>query len=105
MKPIYVFLIALITGLIGTGIGFMLGGRFGGTFGLAGGTLYGVCVATETAKDTGILTQAQTTQLLEQIKARAGSDFKLEPKVVEEFAKTNCTEMMQKIEQPSQEPK
>ena len=49
----------------------------------------------------GILTKAQTTQLLEQIKARAGSDFKLKPEQIEQFAQINCAEMMQKMEQSS----
>ncbi|MGV2828968.1 hypothetical protein [Myxosarcina sp. GI1(2024)] len=78
MKPIYVFLIALATGLVGIGVGFILGGRLGSTLGLGGGVVYGVCVATETAKDEGILTQAQSDRLLEQIKLRAGSDFNLQ---------------------------
>jgi hypothetical protein len=39
--------------------------------------------------------------LLEQIKARAGSDFKLKPEQIEQFAKINCAEMMQKMEQSS----
>lgn len=102
MKAIYVLLIAIATGLIGTGVGFTLGGRFGGTVGLAGGTVYGVCVATETAKDEGILTQAQITQLIEQIKARAGTDFNLKPEQIEAFADINCSETMQEIEQSSQ---
>lgn len=50
----------------------------------------------------GILTQAQTTQLLEKIKARAGSDFKLKPEQVESFAEINCSETMQEIEQSRQ---
>lgn len=98
MKSIYVFLIALATGLIGTGIGFTLGGRFGGTVGLAGGSIYGVCVTTETAKESGILTEAQTTQLLEQIKTRAGSDFKLNPEQVEELSNIDYSEIAQEIE-------
>lgn len=103
MKPVYIFLIALATGLVGAGFGLFLGGKFGGILGLADGSLYGICVATETAKDEGILTEVQTTQLLDQIKARAGSDFKLEPKVIEEFAKINCSEMMQEMQQSNQE--
>lgn len=102
MKQIYVFLIALVTGVVGTGVGLFLGGRFGGTVGLAGGSIYGVCLATETAKNSGILTQAQTNQLLEQIKARAGSDFKLKPQQVEKFTEINCSQIMQEME-PNQE--
>jgi hypothetical protein len=97
MKPIYVVLIALATGVIGTGIGLFLGGKLFGTLGIASGTTYGVCVATETAKQAGLLTQAETDRLLKQIKEKAGSDFKLNPEQIEGFAKINCQEMLQKV--------
>ncbi len=61
-----------------------------GTLGFTGGVTYGVCVATETGKQAGLLTQSETDQLLKQIKARAGSDFNLKPEQIEEFAKINC---------------
>lgn len=54
---------------------------------IPGGVTYGVCVATETGKQAGLLTQSETDQLLKQIKARAGSDFNLKPEQIEEFAK------------------
>ena len=56
MKKIYVLLIALATGAIGTVVGLLAGGSFGGTLGFATGSIYSVCVLTEMARDSGILT-------------------------------------------------
>ncbi|CCH95761.1 MAG: hypothetical protein GPI90_13980 [Microcystis aeruginosa K13-05] len=96
MKPVYVLLIAITTGVIGAGIGLFLGGKFLGTLGFTGGVTYGVCVATETGKQAGLLTQSETDQLLKQIKERAGSDFNLKPEQIEEFAKINCQDTLEK---------
>jgi hypothetical protein len=96
MKPIYVLMIAIATGLVGTGIGWWLGAKFFGKLGFAGGVNYGVCVTTETAKQDGILTQAEIARLLGQIKKTASSDFNLKPEQVEEFAQLNCQDIRQK---------
>jgi hypothetical protein len=97
MKPIYVLLIAIATGLVGAGIGLFLGGKIYGTLGLAGGASYGVCVTTETAKQAGMLTQPEIDRLLGQIKKTASSDFNLPPERIAEFAQINCQDMLQKV--------
>jgi heme O synthase-like polyprenyltransferase len=97
VKPIYVLLIAVATGVVGAGIGLFLGGKIYSTLGLAGGASYGVCVTTETAKQAGMLTQPEIDRLIKRIQERAGSDFNLSPERIAEFAQINCPDILQKV--------
>lgn len=85
MKKIYVLLIALATGGIGIGVGLLVGGGFGGIFGLATGSIYSVCLLTETAKESGLLNQAQTDELFTQFKEKVSSDFQLKGGALQEL--------------------
>lgn len=98
MKKIYVLLIALATGAVGVGVGLFAGGSFGGTLGFATGSVYSVCVLSEIAQNSGILTQEQTEELLKQFKDKASSDFKLNSEGVDEaFSEQNCSEIIQEM--------
>lgn len=63
MKPIYVFLIALGTGILG----FLAGGGFGlvgsGVAGSVLGYVTGMCSVVDTAVSQGIITQTKAEQL------------------------------------------
>lgn len=102
MKTIYVLLVAILTGAIGIGIGLLAGGRFVGRVGFATGSLYSVCILTETAKESGILTQEQTDELLKQFKEKAISDLKLSSQGVDEaFSEINCSQVIEEMRKSS----
>lgn len=75
MKPIYVVLIAiasaLVGGLIGAGVGGVAGGVAGGAGGASLGFKYGICTATDVAKNQKLLSPAQAEQLTSQAYAQA----------------------------------
>lgn len=95
MKPIYVVLIAIATALVGGGIGFVGGAAIGGFGGIAGGTLLGVCITTETAKQEGLLTEEQATQLVDRIRQNAETDLQLQSGDLQDL---NCEEVTRNLE-------
>jgi hypothetical protein len=95
MKPIYVILIAIATALVGGGIGFVAGVAIGGVGGAAGGALLGICITTETAREDGLLTAEQATQLVDRIRQNAETEFQLQPGDLQDL---NCEEVTQNLQ-------
>ena len=95
MKPIYVILISLGTGIIGFiaggGLGFAGGATTGGFVGGAGG----MCLVIDTATKQGMLTPAQAEKLGTEI----GKNIKLdgEAKLVKEFSVEGSTESCKRL--------
>ncbi len=78
MKPVYGVLIAFAAAVVGGGVGFLIGvgfaGLAGGLAGGLGGGLLGVCAATETAKEEGLLTPQQADQVIHRINTKLAQD-------------------------------
>ncbi|MGC9525760.1 MAG: hypothetical protein ACP5D7_09505 [Limnospira sp.] len=95
MKPVYVVLIAIATAIVGGGIGLVGGVALGGFGGMAGGTLLGICITTETAREEGLLTAEQATQLVDLIRQNAETEFQLPPGELQDL---NCEEVSRDLQ-------
>ena len=96
MKPIYVVIIAIVTGLISGGVGLLVGTGLGGFTGAVGGGMLGVCVTIERAKQENLLTEAEAEKLLNQIKTSLQQEWEISDQDIAQF---NCTQVMQELNQ------
>ena len=85
MKPVYVTLVALSTGIFGfiTGGGLgLLGGSFGGNI---VGSIAGSCIVLDTATEMGTLTPEQAQKIGKAVGAKIGAEGNKVPSSPTEF--------------------
>ncbi len=90
MKPIFIILIAIGTGIIGGCVGFITGASIGAVGGVAGGALLGVCTTLDTAKAEGLIAPQQVDEIMVKVKERVGKEYNL---TAEDLAQLSCEEL------------